>query len=421
MRDAIIVQGLSKEFHRYPANRPRTLKERFVRGWWHRGSIERFWALQDVSFNIAPGRMVGVIGRNGAGKSTLLRLVGGVGRPDRGSLKVHGRINAILDLGAGFHPDLTGRENVFVSGVIAGLTHREIRRRFDSIVAFAELRAFIDNPLRTYSTGMQMRLAFAVAVHTEPEVLLIDEVLSVGDIAFQRKCLERIAKFKAEGCAIVLVSHEPGQIQELCDEVLWLRAGQLMAHGETGIVVGQYVAEMTAETQRRTPDRTPQLTTMGTQLRINVNRFGSLELEIIAVRLLNQHGFPITELDSGEPLQVEIEYLASQPLEAPIFSVTISREDGMVCYDTSTAAMGLALPMLQGQGHIMLHVERLDLSGEQYYVDVGVYERDWAYAYDYHWHVYPLQVRATGSRKGILCLPHYWEVGKAHSLVSPQI
>jgi lipopolysaccharide transport system ATP-binding protein len=414
MPDAIVVQNLSKSFRRYHADRPTTLKEALLRGLHGLRRVapaERFWALRDVSFSVAPGRMVGVVGPNGAGKSTLLRLIGGVGRPDQGSVEVHGRIGALLDLGAGFHPDLTGRENVFVNGVIAGLTRHEVARRFDSIVAFAELEEFINNPLRTYSTGMQMRLGFAVAVHTDPEILLIDEILAVGDLAFQRKCLDRIAQFKDGGCTIILVSHDANSIQQLCDEALWLRRGKLVAYGPADIVAGQYAEEMSAETRRRTPATRPVMrTSTGAELRVNENRFGSMEMEIVAVRLLDPAGFPVTELDSGDPLRVEIEYLAPDPIPEPIFGITVSREDGLVCYDTSTEASGTHLPTVHGPGQITFHIDRLDLIGEQYYVDVGIYEREWAYAYDYHWHIYPLIVRPTGGEKGILRPPHRWEM-----------
>jgi lipopolysaccharide transport system ATP-binding protein len=412
MPDAIVVQSLSKSFRRYHADRPTTLKEALLRGLRRMAPAERFWALTDVSFSIAPGRMVGVVGPNGAGKSTLLRLIGGVGRPDQGSVEAHGRIGALLDLWAGFHPDLTGRENAFVNGVIAGLTRHEMAQRFDSIVAFAELEEFIDNPLRTYSTGMQMRLGFAVAVHTDPEILLIDEILAVGDLAFQRKCLDRIAQFKAQGCTIILVSHDTNSIQQLCDEALWLRRGKLVAYGPADVVTNQYAEEMSAETRRRTPATHPVMRTPGgAELRINENRFGSMEMEIVAVRLLDTAGFPITELDSGDPLRVEIEYLAPEPVQAPIFGVTISREDGFICYETSTVGAGLTLPTIQGREKVALQLERLDLNGGQYHVDVGVHEREWAYAYDYHWHVYPLIIHPTGGEKGILHPPHRWEMG----------
>jgi len=241
MGNAVLVENLSKRFRRYYSERPTTLQEALLYGLRWLRPAEYFWALHEVSFSVAHGHTVGMIGPNGAGKSTLLRLIGGVGRPDQGTIKTHGQIGALLDLGSGFHPELTGRENVFVSGVIAGLTRREVVERFDAIVAFAELETFIDSPLRTYSTGMQMRLGFAIAAHMEPELLLIDEVLSVGDLSFQRKSFERIAEFKAKGCTIVVITHDLPCIRELCDEVLWLQEGRLIAYGSAAEVVDQYV------------------------------------------------------------------------------------------------------------------------------------------------------------------------------------
>jgi lipopolysaccharide transport system ATP-binding protein len=238
---AVLVTGLSKQYYLYHADRPWTLHETFVKGFRRLQPRERFWALREVSFGLAPGRVLGLIGANGSGKSTLLRLIGGVGRPDEGSVELKQRVGALLDLGTGFHPDLTGRENVFVNGVISGLTRREVAARFDSIVDFAELEAFIDSPIRTYSTGMQMRLGFAIAVHAEPEILLIDEILSVGDHSFQRKCFERIARFKSAGCTIIFVSHETEVVREICDEALWLNGGRLISHGRPDEVIDQYI------------------------------------------------------------------------------------------------------------------------------------------------------------------------------------
>jgi lipopolysaccharide transport system ATP-binding protein len=253
MDNLVEVNGLSKRFRRFHPERPWTLQEAILGGLGRMKPVEYLWALRDVSFSVPSGSMLGVIGPNGAGKSTLLRLIGGVGRPDGGSVTVKGRVGALLELGAGFHPDLTGRENVFVTGVISGLTRREVSERFESIVDFAELEEFIDSPLRTYSNGMRMRLAFAVSIHTEADILLIDEVLAVGDISFQEKCLNRIAQFKAQGCAIIFVSHNERTIQEFCDEALWLQGGKVMAHGSSNMVVTQYIAQMTSETRLRTP------------------------------------------------------------------------------------------------------------------------------------------------------------------------
>ncbi|MDB6029252.1 MAG: transporter related [Verrucomicrobiales bacterium] len=410
MNDAIIVEGISKSFRRYSSDRPASLKEAMLRGLIGLGAKEKFWALRDVSFSIAPGKMVGVIGTNGAGKSTLLRLLGSVGKPDAGKITVQGRIGALLDLTSGFHPDLTGRENVFVSGVIFGLTRRAVTERFDEIVAFAGLEKFIDNPVRTYSTGMQMRLGFAVAIHTQPNILLIDEVLAVGDLAFQQKCLERIKQFKERGCTIMLISHDASQVTQFCDEAISLRAGKIVAHGKPEIVVGEYVAEMADETRRRTPLTQPVVVApCGRELRVNENRFGSMEMKVSGVRLLDREGLPAKEICGGHPLTVGIEYETTGAISEPIFCVSVTRShDGFVCYDTSTAAQGLAMPTLSGNGQITLTIERLDLADGEYYVDVGIFEREWAYAYDYHWHVYPLRIRALRGNKGIIAPPQRW-------------
>jgi lipopolysaccharide transport system ATP-binding protein len=240
MSGTIVVDGLSKRFRRWHPNQAMTMQEVVQRGFrWRRRDY--FWALANVSFRVNSGRMVGIMGFNGAGKSTLLRLVAGVGDPTSGKVEVRGRVGAILDLGVGFHPELTGRENVFVSGVSSGLTRREVAARFDSIVGFAELEGFLDFPLRTYSTGMHLRLAFAVASHIEPEVLLIDEVLAVGDLAFQRKCMDRLASFKTNGCTGLIVSHGPEAVLALCDDVIWLDHGRIVAFGPAQDVVAQYV------------------------------------------------------------------------------------------------------------------------------------------------------------------------------------
>lgn len=239
----IIAHQLGKQYRRYHPERPWTLQEAVLLGLRRMRAVDRFWALRDVSFSVNGGHLLGVIGANGSGKSSLLRLIGGVMRPDEGNVNVSGRIGALLDLGAGFHYDLTGRENVFIAGVLSGLTRKEVKERFDSIVSFAELEGVIDNPLRTYSTGMQMRLAFATAVHVEPEVLLIDEVLSVGDLSFQQKCLNRIVQFKQQGCSILLVSHDLSLIKNICEQVIWLKHGMVAAQGAPSEVVRLYIEE----------------------------------------------------------------------------------------------------------------------------------------------------------------------------------
>lgn len=404
MQDAILVENLGKRFHRYHTGKPVTWMEAALSGFQQIRSIDGFWALRGVSFAVAAGEMVGVIGHNGAGKSTLLQLLGKVAYPTEGRIKMRGRVGALLDLGAGFHGDLTGRENLFVTAIVAGLRQREVARRFDPIVQFAELEAFIDNPVRTYSTGMMMRLAFAVAVHTDPQILLVDEFLSVGDLSFQNKCLNRIGEMKRQGCAIVLVSHDVKQVERLCDRALWLRHGTVAGYAEPTVIVGQYQTEMQIQTQQRTPDRPPQLTRSGTELRVSENRFGSLEVEITDVRLQP------ASLVSGDGLLIEIDYQAQQPIETAIFGVTLSREDETLCLDVNTADLGIAVPRIAGKNTIRLRCDRLDLCSGKYFIDVGIFKQDWAYAYDYHWHVYPLRVTAEQPVKGILNPPLQWEI-----------
>ena len=249
MRPPILVTNVGKSYRRYHLGRASTIQEAVARGLRGIHSVERFWGLRDVSFRVDAGQAVGLIGANGSGKSTLLRLIGRVGRPDTGRIEVTGRIGALLDLGAGFHPDLTGWENAILGGIINGLTRKQVFARLDSIVSFAEVAEAMDNPIRTFSSGMQMRLAFSLAVHTEPSVLLIDEVLSVGDTSFQQKCLERIHEIRASGCSILLVSHDPTTIEEFCDEAIWLNEGRLAGSGKAPNVLRDYVAHMAGHLQ----------------------------------------------------------------------------------------------------------------------------------------------------------------------------
>jgi lipopolysaccharide transport system ATP-binding protein len=411
---SIRVDSLGKRFERAVGGRASSLRQ-LVRQFPRRGEAIDFWALRYVDFEVERGEMLGVIGRNGAGKSTLLRLLGGVMRPDEGRLRVRGRIGGLLQLGVGFHPDLTGRENVFTNGVIAGLTRREVARRFDEIVDFAEVEDFIDSPLRTYSTGMRMRLGFATAIHTYPDVLLIDEVLTVGDLAFQQKCLERIDEYKADGCTIVLVSHSLDDVRNHCERTLWLRDGRVARLGPSETVLEEFRNDLFSETLRRTPATGTSAGAAGADLVLKENRFGSQEMEIERVRLLDAAGRETGEIQSGAALSVEISYRAPGPIPAPIFAVSITSENDVHCCDVNTDTGGLAMPVLEGRGRLLLHFDRLDLSGGDHFVNVGVYEERWAYAYDFHWRAYPLRVDALPMETAIMSPPRRWELASRTS------
>jgi lipopolysaccharide transport system ATP-binding protein len=247
---AMRVEGLGKRYRVGERERYQALRDVLTRAFTapfrrrERRPVDYLWAVRDLSFDVAQGEVVGLIGRNGAGKTTLLKLLARVTRPTTGSAEVHGRIGSLLEVGTGFHPELTGRENVYLSGAILGMSKQEIVRKFDAIVAFADVERFLDTPLKHFSTGMQMRLAFAVAAHLEPEILLVDEVLAVGDMEFQKKCLGKMQEVSKSGRTIIFVSHQMNQIRRLCERVLWVDGGRIRAEGATGEVIAAYESAM---------------------------------------------------------------------------------------------------------------------------------------------------------------------------------
>jgi lipopolysaccharide transport system ATP-binding protein len=417
------VSNVNKRFHRY-LDRPWTIQEAVARGlrW---AKAEHFWALRDVSFRVSAGKAVGIIGSNGSGKSTLLRLIGGVGRPDGGSINVHGRIGALLDLGAGFHSDLTGRENAILAGLLNGLTRRQVLDRLTDVVKFADVERVINDPVRTYSTGMQMRLAFATAVHTEPDILLIDEVLSVGDLAFQHKCLERIAQFRRAGCSILLVSHEAAVIRAMCDEAVWLNKGRLMAQGPAGDVVRQYVEFMEGGGIQLPPGVEEAASASGS-IDMNESAMEALDneqsearaVELKAIRVLDSRGRPAATLQAGDALRVEIEYQTSACVMAPIFCVRVTRDDGVVCYVLTTEGSNLSLPSLEGRGQVALDLERLDVNSGVFWVDASCYPPDWMHPHDYKTRVASFAVRGDGMQESVLNSPFRWELRPSRVAVS---
>jgi lipopolysaccharide transport system ATP-binding protein len=396
VQDAIVIRGLGKRYRRPDRNRTWTLQQAVLAGFTTLWRKEYFWSLRDVSFTVARGRMCGVVGRNGAGKSTLLRLLGGVGVPDEGTLAVRGRVGGLLELTAGFHGDLTGRENVMIGGVVRGLRRREVQSRFNSIVEFAELAAVIDHPLRTYSSGMQMRLAFAVAIHCEPDVLLVDEVLAVGDLAFQEKCLDATARLRARGAAIVVVSHDLSMVASMCDDAVYLRNGRVAAFGGAEAIADQYRQAVHEETHPTPPALAPAEPDAASPLVVGKTRFGSMEAVIEDVRIV---WLEPDDRHSHARLRVTLSCGSERGVEDAIVVVKILRQDGRVCYETSTEAARMIVPVLQGQLTISVEITGMALDPGSYYIDLGLFERAWKHAYDHHSWVYPLVVeRAIGDR-----------------------
>ena len=363
-----------------------------------RGSQEEFWALRDVSFAIEEGETVGLIGPNGAGKSTVLKLISRIIEPTSGRIAVDGRVGALLELGAGFHPDLTGRENIYLNGSILGLSRAEIRCKLDDIIGFAELERFIDVPVKHYSSGMYVRLGFSVAVHTDPEVLLVDEVLAVGDAAFQRKCLERIDQLRRGGVTILFVSHSPEIVQSICSRAIWLDRGRLVADGPADVVVARYL------------DRTWAMQDGRSQMADESGRrWGSGRVRIISVRLLDGHGRERRRFRVGEPLTVEIRYRAEERVERPVFGLAIHRSDGVHITGPNTRFCGYEIPWIEGEGVVRYTVPALPLLEGNYYVSVSVHNWEDTEMYDYHDQVYPLRVLpSTGERYGLITLRGEW-------------
>jgi homopolymeric O-antigen transport system ATP-binding protein len=402
--EVVRARGVGKEYRRAGHDRPQTLKEAALRGF---KSLrrDRFWALSDVSFTVESGRTMGVIGGNGAGKSTLLRLLAGVERPDKGTLEVQGRVGALLELGGSFHMELTGLENIMLASVVAGLTRKEARARIDDIVAFAQLEEFISSPLRMYSTGMVMRLAFSIASHVDPEVLIVDEALSVGDLSFQQRCLDKMREFRQRGVTLVLVSHDPSRIRDFCDEVIWLRAGKVAAQGPPMEVTARYVQSQAEATRQSTPSTGPEaFTPGGVRLEVHRNRFGSLEGTIDAMRIRNFWGEECSTFESGSAVRVEIDVTLPPDKNEAFVYATIRRADEIICLDTNTN-----ISVQDGRGRVLLDIERLDLAAGEYVFDVGVYGTEWG-TYDYHYGAYPFSVTGSPAGAGVLAPPTLWRV-----------
>jgi len=400
---AVRLQGVSKSF-RFRAQRATTLKSAVLDAVGRRrpGGAERFVALRDVTLEVGAGRSLGVIGRNGSGKSTLLRLIAGIYRPDAGRVRVDGRVAALIELGAGFHPEFSGRENVLLNALVLGLSRRDVARKLDEIVAFSGLAAFIDQPTRTYSTGMYMRLGFSVAVHVDPEVLLVDEVLAVGDAEFQKRCHDRLAELRRRGTTLVIVTHDPAAVERWCDEAVWLDGGAVRAAGSPRTVLDHYQDAVVRE-------ESAALAAMHERPGEGARRWGRGDVRIEGVTLRGAGAGARYVFESGEPLTATLRYRVERPAPAPVFGFAVMRADGFCVYGGNTELAGVALPALGRTGEVSVTFDRLDLVGGSYFLDVAVNSRE-GVVYDYHGRHYPFAVRSRPGELGVARLPHRWGV-----------
>jgi ABC-type polysaccharide/polyol phosphate transport system ATPase subunit len=415
MANAIEVRDVHKLYRRYGRRKNfGTLKSALLSGNVFSGlkPDDAFEALKGVTFDVGAGKTFGIIGRNGSGKSTMLKLIAGIGKPTSGRVTVAGRVSALIELGAGFHPEISGRENVFINGMMLGLSKREIADRFDEIVRFAELEAFIDAPVKTYSSGMYMRLGFAVAINVDPDVLLVDEVLAVGDETFTHKCLDKFADLKRRGRTVLLVTHSLDMVSRFCDEALWLDAGQVRAQGDPKRVIDTYLldvarAENDALAQQAAPDvrrleREPpaDLSTAGP------GRWGSREVEITGVDL-RSGGERTHVFESAKPMEVHLAVHAPQPVTDFVFGVGIFNAEGICCYGTNTQIEGAQPGKLSGAADVTFTIPSLDLVEGSYKLDVAVH-RENGTPYDYHRQLYPFRVTSAVKETGIYRPPHRW-------------
>lgn len=411
---AIRVSGLTKRYRRMaPGAKLKTLKSALVERSLTRGltGAETITALEGIDFRVDRGQAFGLIGGNGSGKSTLLKMVAGILRPTEGEVRVDGRVAALIELGAGFHPEISGRENVYINGAVLGLSRADVDRRLDSIVAFSGLEDFIDEPVKNYSSGMYVRLGFSVAVHTDPDVLLVDEVLAVGDEAFAHKCLRRIEEMLAEGRTLLFVSHDLDLVEKLCDRAVWLEGGRQREIGEPRRVVDAYrqaVAEAEGEAHREAKEARAEKEGEGRRER----RWGSGAAEIVAVRVRAGGGAEGSEeryhVESGEPVAFEVEAHSRRPLDDFVFGVRVSTPRGVEVWGTNTDLAGHRPRRFDGSATARLACPALHLAPGEYLVDAAVHSREGA-PYDYWSHALAFTVTARRRGVGVYFPRHDWQ------------
>ncbi len=380
---AVVVEGVGKRFRRY-RERPGSIKERVIR---FRQTADEFWALRDISLDIAEGSTLGLIGPNGSGKTTLLKLIAGILRPTEGTIHTRGRIAALLALGAGFHPELSGRDNVYLNASILGLSRSQTDALFDDIVAFAELEDFVDTQVKFYSSGMYVRLGFAVAVHVDPAILLVDEVLAVGDIAFQAKCLSKVEEFQRDGRTIVFVTHAPDLVVRICDRVVLLDKGHVRATGEPQEVVRDFRLLMTREDLAYGWDR------------------GTKEIEIVSANVLGADGAHRDAFEPGDAMVIQMDLKANSAVEDPVVSFAIHDDQNRFVYGTNSDWRGVRWQVFEGAHRVRFELESLPLVDGRFYVTLGVHARDTRKVYHLQEQHYAFDVVRGPENPGAVFIP----------------
>lgn len=423
---AIEVNHISKSFKIF-YDKGHTIKDQVVSS--KRRKYEKREVLKDISFKLKQGEAVGLIGHNGCGKSTTLKLLTRIMYPDSGNIIMRGRVSSLIELGAGFHPDMSGRENIYINASIFGLTKKEIDKRLDDIIAFSELEEFIDNPVRTYSSGMYMRLAFAVAINVDADILLIDEILAVGDVNFQAKCFNRLREIKAEGTTIVIVSHSLGQIEQICDRSIWIHEGLIRADGKPREVHPEYLDYMgiqrqeiaQKEKQRKEEKEEAKITEKEQPNEVEVKaqdsivvsdekkRWGNGCARISNVDMCDRTGKKQTAFKTGEDVIIKVEFLVKEKVRDAVFGIGIFRIDGIQCYGTNTRIDKMQEFDLCKNGCVEVVLEKLNLLPGKYLLDVAI-ESEIGIAVDYYREAYQFEMFSGTEDVGISRVNHSWKI-----------
>ncbi|MBN1355614.1 ABC transporter ATP-binding protein [bacterium] len=413
MNPVVECTDVSVRFRRYQ-ERNRMIRWTLIDLAGQRRQKEFFWALKDVSFNIKSGETFGIIGENGSGKSTILKLLSGIILPDEGTVSIQGRISALLELGAGFQPDLTARENIYLNGSIMGLTRAQINTRFDNIVRFSELDKFLDTPIKYFSSGMYMRLGFSIAVHVEPDILLIDEVLAVGDQSFQHKCIDKIRDFKRHGKTIIFVSHDLATVKQLCSRAVWLNNGRIDSRGTADKVIEQYResiqdhdAGVLAEDYR----------SIETEME---KRWGGREIEITRVEFFDRSGQSTHQFRTGDMFRIKISFNARHRVSKPVFGIAIHRNDGVHINGPNTKFSGEVTEYINGSGAIWYETDFLPLLPGTYNLTAVVYNYSCDHPYDHHDQMFPFRVLpgCTDEEYGVCFIPGRWKYEGDHGKIT---
>ncbi|GBE57249.1 teichoic acids export ATP-binding protein TagH [bacterium BMS3Abin01] len=398
---AIKVDAVSKRF-KIPHEKHSTLKAA-VLNIFNKKSYTEFQALEDVSFEVKKGEFFGIIGRNGSGKSTLLKIIAGIYVPSRGKIKINGRISPFLELGVGFNPELTARENIFLGGSILGLTKKEIKKRFNKIVEFSELQDFIDMKFKNFSSGMQVRLAFALAIYAHAEILLMDEVLAVGDSNFQNKCLEEFNKYREEGKTVVLVTHDIAVVQRYCDRAMLLRNGDIVKIGKPEDIGNEYILQNMEDEEKRIQEEQKENDEEST--------FREGDVGITNVEFLDSRGQERNVFGTGDDIVARIHYFSEDTIEKPVFGVAIHTQDGIHISGPNTRTSGFMIPEIQGEGYLDFIIKEAPLFTGAYKLTVALFNWNLSIPYAYQKKKYTFKIKsAEENQYGVVKLETSWKI-----------